>query len=368
MPIDLLDYFQRQGVVFEQRTGTVYQAPCPFHAESKPSFTVYTRDSDSRGKEHFHCYGCEAHGDLVDAIAMLEYPHVSDRKEAASLAFRRAREYGANLETQKAYVPSPPKPRLPSQRETLALTLAWRHYLGLHCPESYRYLGPRGIRAPEQLGLGYCPNHPGAFRDLVWQLSAAIGEDWRQVAIDVGLIYRDGSERLRRRVFLPEIRDHTCKYFQARMIDPEGPDDRRYLNPPGFRKPLYGLGSLEVEPRHAPLPELFLLTEGPFDLLPFRQWGQPGVALLSNRLRDTAEIAERAKGRVVAVALDADGPGEEALPEVLAQLAAWNLRTLRFKPPEPLVQDGCKDLGDWVKRQGTRAVLRALRRAWEEAR
>src|ERR1700729_3237275 len=32
-------------------------ACCPFHDEKTPSFYVYT--------EHFHCYGCGAHGDAI---------------------------------------------------------------------------------------------------------------------------------------------------------------------------------------------------------------------------------------------------------------------------------------------------------------
>lgn len=35
---------------------------CPFHAESTPSFTIYTDQNT------FHCYGCSAHGDVIDLI------------------------------------------------------------------------------------------------------------------------------------------------------------------------------------------------------------------------------------------------------------------------------------------------------------
>lgn len=36
-------------------------APCPFHQEKTPSFKIY-KDN------HFHCYGCNEHGDVIDLI------------------------------------------------------------------------------------------------------------------------------------------------------------------------------------------------------------------------------------------------------------------------------------------------------------
>jgi hypothetical protein len=39
------------------RAGRDYVGLCPFHGESTPSFTVYA--------DHYHCFGCGAHGDAV---------------------------------------------------------------------------------------------------------------------------------------------------------------------------------------------------------------------------------------------------------------------------------------------------------------
>ncbi len=35
---------------------------CPFHEERTPSFRVYKNDN------HFHCYGCQAHGDVISFV------------------------------------------------------------------------------------------------------------------------------------------------------------------------------------------------------------------------------------------------------------------------------------------------------------
>ena len=42
-----------------QRAGREWKACCPFHNEKTPSFTV----SDEKG--FYHCFGCQAHGDVI---------------------------------------------------------------------------------------------------------------------------------------------------------------------------------------------------------------------------------------------------------------------------------------------------------------
>ena len=48
-----------QSVALKQKGG-LYEGCCPFHAEKSPSFKVY--------EDHFHCFGCGAHGDVVDFV------------------------------------------------------------------------------------------------------------------------------------------------------------------------------------------------------------------------------------------------------------------------------------------------------------
>lgn len=42
------------------------QIPCPFHEETKPSFTVYEKDN------RFFCFGCGIKGDTIDLVKRLE--------------------------------------------------------------------------------------------------------------------------------------------------------------------------------------------------------------------------------------------------------------------------------------------------------
>ncbi|MDN3563146.1 AAA family ATPase [Paeniroseomonas aquatica] len=53
-----------------QRRGRISEACCPFHQERTPSFVVYP--------DHFHCYGCGAHGDVFDFVARAEGRQLGD--------------------------------------------------------------------------------------------------------------------------------------------------------------------------------------------------------------------------------------------------------------------------------------------------
>jgi DNA primase len=43
-----------------RRVGSRWVAPCPFHQDTKPSFTVNEEEG------FFYCFGCQASGDLFD--------------------------------------------------------------------------------------------------------------------------------------------------------------------------------------------------------------------------------------------------------------------------------------------------------------
>src|SRR4029077_8656558 len=44
-----------------ERAGRLWKACCPFHAEKTPSFYVYDDG-------HYHCFGCQAHGDALGYV------------------------------------------------------------------------------------------------------------------------------------------------------------------------------------------------------------------------------------------------------------------------------------------------------------
>ena len=46
--------------------GMEFKGLCPFHNEKTPSFTI------NEEKGFFHCFGCEAHGDIFGFVMQLE--------------------------------------------------------------------------------------------------------------------------------------------------------------------------------------------------------------------------------------------------------------------------------------------------------
>src|SRR5262247_46027 len=54
------DYVSLKG------TGNTLKGLCPFHSEKTPSFTVH------RDKQFFHCFGCQAGGDVFSFLMLAE--------------------------------------------------------------------------------------------------------------------------------------------------------------------------------------------------------------------------------------------------------------------------------------------------------
>src|SRR5207244_928860 len=54
------DYVSLKG------TGNTLKGLCPFHSEKTPSFTVH------RDKQFFHCFGCQAGGDVFSFVMLAE--------------------------------------------------------------------------------------------------------------------------------------------------------------------------------------------------------------------------------------------------------------------------------------------------------
>lgn len=354
--ITFIDYLERRGHRFVRTAGDALKTICPLpeHAESEPSFTVWP------GQKNAHCFGCGWYGDLVNLIGALEFGGVADFREQNRLAYKRAIELGAQPESQKAYTVFKKRPKFMTPLELQAFDIAGAHYQRelTASPRALDYLMVRGVRRPEELGLGYTSEK--GFSRLAKQLKETLGDGWYQAADAIGLLNKRGGARLRDRIFIPwkarvvddEGKGHVTAYYQARLVELKPYDDRRYLNPPGYYKVLFGLYSLGYDYPVVPL------VEGPFDALPLHSVGVPAVALLGNRLRDLEMITPELRGRPVAIALDSDVEGEKAIPEIQKALRLARVPHFRFTAKSPH-----KDLGDWAKAEGPEAIADALKAA-----
>ena len=60
------------GHIALKHDGREFRALCPFHAEKTPSFTVVPAEADTKGgRGFFHCFGCGAHGDVIDFTSQI---------------------------------------------------------------------------------------------------------------------------------------------------------------------------------------------------------------------------------------------------------------------------------------------------------
>ncbi len=213
-----------------KKAGREFKAPCPFHDEKTPSFTV------SPTKGFYHCFGCGAHGTTLGFL--MEYEHMSFVEAVESLAHAMGMEV----------------PREESQRparrydELFDLMQQVERFYQTQLKDdstAVEYLKNRGVdgATAKRFGIGFAPagwshvlDHFGTSNESVERLLAT------------GLIIRKDNgqhyDRFRDRIMFP-IRDARGRTigFGGRVM---GKDEPKYLNSPEtvlFHKgrELYGL-------------------------------------------------------------------------------------------------------------------------------
>jgi putative DNA primase/helicase len=155
-----------------ERNGKSWTAPCPFHAERTPSFHVF--------KDHFHCFGCGAHGDVFDWL-----------EKQRGLSYRDAIEYlGGDRQTAiQRPIPAPGRPLQRAQdddvvrRRALARAV-WDQATDPRGTPVERYLGMRGVRLPDADVLRFhprCAREGGALPAMVALMSEPVTNEFRGV-------------------------------------------------------------------------------------------------------------------------------------------------------------------------------------------
>lgn len=320
------------------RSGRNWKACCPFHGEKTPSFYVYD--------DHFHCFGCGAHGDAITFVMRAEgasFPEAVERlageaglevpKQSPEAAAREARARDLHGVLEAAASAFQRRLRLPEGAEGLA------------------YLKRRGLtdETIAQFGLGWSGGGRGAIAaDL-----KAEGITPEQLAA-AGLIRpREEGEGFIdlffNRVMFP-IRDRRGRMisFGGRIL---GDGQPKYVNGPETdifqkRRSLYALDlAREAAFRGATV----VAVEGYMDVIALHQAGFGGaVAPLGTAL--TAEQMEELWRLSPEPVLCFDGDAAGARAAARAAEAALPLlsaeRTLRLatltggEDPDTLVAKG----------------------------
>lgn len=310
--VNLADYVQRDGLALKKE-GHVLRALCPFHAETTPSFTIYENG-------HYHCFGCGAHGDVIDYVQARQN---SDFKDALELLARHA---GIELRPM-----TPEQQREAQERREYEQALARAaDFFTQHLretPKGLEYAHQRGwndeLIQREQIGYADGSNLPELDNRSAQDAAGALNR-WAQ-GVGGALVY---VHRERGRVVYLSGRSIEGKSHYNLLEDLAGPK-RPYLN-------------ACVSPRASG--ELYrqrlVIVEGQACAISLAGWNLPGLAMAGAGL--TGDLAGRIKTLVAQetpVYLVPDGDGNTrveqiagvvgpllylvALPDGVADLNAW---------------------------------------------
>ncbi|MDP3181982.1 MAG: DNA primase [Desulfobaccales bacterium] len=283
---------------------------CPFHADTKPSFTV------APDKGIFHCFGCGAGGNVFSFL--MQYHRLSFPEAVQELAKR----YGIPI-TFRELGPeggkSAQKRQLMQEINTLAAAFYQAFLKGSEGQAGREYLVQRGLTEEviKAFHLGYAPNQWDALRLHLQNRGISL-----EVAQEVGLLVPRQSgghyDRFRDRIIFPiEDRQGRVMAFGGRVV---GEGEPKYLNSP--ESPLYSKGRhLFGLPQAAEVLRqtgVALVVEGYLDLLALRVHGiAPVLATLGTALtREQVRLLKSLVSKVVLV-FDGDQAGARAMQRAL---------------------------------------------------
>ncbi len=346
--VNIVDFISEHLAL--KKVGRNYVGLCPFHAESKPSFTV------SEEKQIFRCFGCGAGGDLIGfymRLTGLSFPEaVKELAQRYGVPLQVSPEESSqDLHRKELYRINERAARF-FQRllETSEEAAKARDYL------QERGLGKDTIRT---FLLGYAPQEGGA---LTSHLRLA-GVDLK-LAEEAGVIIQreDGTfyDRFRGRLIFP-IRDGAGRIvaFGGRVL---GEGEPKYLNSPEtpvYHKGriLYGFHEARTYIREA---DQGFVVEGYFDLLSLWEAGiRNVVASCGTALtKDHVKLLKRLTRQWFLV-FDADSAGEKAAIRALELFWAEGVfPKVVFLPPG-------EDPDSLVRKSGAEAFWAEVHRARE---
>ncbi len=329
------------------RKGREFLGLCPFHNEKTPSFYVYD--------DHYHCFGCGAHGSVIDFVMQTEGLEFREAVE------KLAAEVGLDLPAE-----TPEARRRAERQKTLidVMEAACRWYeRQLRLPEgraAQDYLRRRGLNETDwdRFRLGFAPDRRGA-------LKAALERDGiaESLLLEAGLMKRPDDGRppfdyFRDRVLFA-ITDRRGRViaFGGRIL---GDGEPKYLNSPEtplFHKgrTLYGLAHARPAARGS---GRVIVAEGYMDVIALHRAGFEdavaplGTALTEDQLRELWRLAPEP-----VLCLDGDAAGRKAAARV-AERALPLLKpgfSLRLAP-----LPAGEDPDSLIRREGAGAMREVL--------
>lgn len=298
----LVEVLQESDIKLIESSNGRYVAHCPFHkGDRSPSFTVYPNNS-------YYCFGCEVWGDPVKFL--VEYKGMTPYQ---------AREYVG----QEAYFPKRENKSIKVKNMSktgkfLYETAQIYHEFLMEEKGPQKYILDRGLtlETAKRFLIGYTDGAVINFK---------FAEEY-DIANEIGLLTKNGSERLTHRITIPNIIDNKyCDFMTGRTVLNVKP---KYLGLT-MSKPLCGF----YDSRNSPL---LFLVEGNFDYLLLRQWGYPAIVMSGSHITKSNYALLREK--LVVIVPDNDEVGFSAAQSVKDTLASTIVLDYRHL--------GAKDIGE----------------------
>jgi len=363
----LADVVAASGISLRRSGNGTFRGLCPFHEERTPSFWIDARDPSN---EHYWCFGCAAHGDVIAYVMARQSCGFVEACELLS---------SGHLPSRSADAPTRRTSSLrwefmdPSGPERAVIRLAVDVYTGLlgRNPRAQAYLHSRGVsdEAARTQRLGYADGEALLAR-LHAEGPIQLGDrSPLQVARDLGLVVQrpphwspgpPDREVLRDRIVIPELRGGEPVWFIGRLLESNGQAAGRrkprpkYLSLRGER-PILGLDHIVDQPS-------VYVVEGPFDWLAAVSWELPAFAICGTHFPSDRLPALDAAVAVYGV-FDPDRAGRSAAERFAPQIGSrW--RPIRL--PNGLDLAELAALGDEGRETFRVLVGRARSAAWTQ--
>ncbi|BBE30888.1 DNA primase [Tepiditoga spiralis] len=312
--LDIVDVIS--NYISVKKAGKNYTALCPFHAEDTPSFYIFPESKT------YHCFGCKAHGDVINFIEKYEkIGFIEAVKKASKLAgiefdFKEKKvseEIKLNEEISKIYT------------EKL-LNLSYKNKV-------WEYLKKRNINKDlvEEFEIGYSTG-----KEVENFLKSNLID--KDVAINAGLL-NESREVFKNRLIIP-IRDNNglMAGFSGRLI--ENIDGPKYINTSEneyFKKSkilyLYYKNKEFIKQN-----DFAIIVEGYFDAISMYKYGFKNVvAVLGSTLTKNHAFDIMKLTKKIVTMFDNDDAGQRATISAIDTLQSkdFQIAVAKYKEKDP---------------------------------